>query len=163
VHKLGAAFRFASVAALSAPRAGSFLNELESILNEPSDGAKARALLDAFSRHDDPWWLEVLREAKPGEGEDLLAASLALILDRQPRLQSVWKRKGDLTDKELEKINALAASGVEDLEAFERATKALRDREHILIAIHRFKPYTKAADGTSVFACSNERRASSRV
>jgi HD superfamily phosphohydrolase len=148
--QIGAAFRFASVAALSTTRAGSFLNELNSILNEFSDGAKARDLLEVFSRHDDPWWLEVLREAKRDEDEDLLGASRAVILDRQPRLRSVWKRKGDLTDKERKKINDLAASGTEDLEAFERVMKTLRDKKNILIAVHRFTPYTKAADGTSV-------------
>jgi HD superfamily phosphohydrolase len=148
--QIGAAFRFASVNALAAHRSGSFLTELESILNEPSDGANARTLLKAFSRHDDPWWLEILREAKPAEGQDLLAASRGVILERQPSLLSVWKRKGDLSDKERREINALAASETDDLEAFERATRRLREHQNILIAIHRFKPYTKAADGSSI-------------
>ncbi|HEY6446661.1 MAG TPA: hypothetical protein VIY53_09395, partial [Acidobacteriaceae bacterium] len=148
--QIGAAFRFASVNALGTPRSRSFLTELESILNESSDGVKARSLLEAFSRHDDPWWLEVMREATPSEGQELLVASRAVILERQPSLRSVWKRKGDLTDKERKEINALAARETDDLEAFGRATRRLRERQNILLAIHRFKPFTKTADGSSV-------------
>jgi HD superfamily phosphohydrolase len=148
--QIGAAFRFASANALGTPASRSFLTELESILNESSDGEKARALLEAFSRHDDPWWLEIMREAKPSGNQDLLIASRAVILERQPSLLSVWKRKGDLTDIELKEINDLAAREINDLEAFERATRKLREQQNILITIHRFKPFTKTADGSSV-------------
>jgi HD superfamily phosphohydrolase len=148
--QIGAVFRFASMMALRTERASSFLLELESILNQTSDGKVARTLLEAFSRHDDPWWLEAMREAKPGPEQELLIAARGVILERQPLLRSIWKRKGDLTDRERTDINALAARETVDLEAFERATRKLRDQHKILIAIHRFKPFAKTSDGESV-------------
>ena len=148
--QIGAAFRYASVMALRSERARSFLLELESILNEASDGERARGLLEAFSRHDDPWWLETMREAKVNADQKLLMAARGTILERQPLLRSVWKRKGDLKEGERRKINTIADRATEDLEAFESATKKLREQHHVLIALHRFTPFSKTSKGKSV-------------
>ncbi len=148
--QIGAAFRLASVATLSSPLAGAFVDELGKLLETTSDGSKARSLLEAFSRHDDAWWLEVLRSVGRPSSDPLVEAAYNLILRRDNGFRSVWKRKGDLTEKERQGINELAAIGAENLEAFEKATSSLREQLGILIAIHRFAPFTKTANGSSV-------------
>jgi hypothetical protein len=105
----------------------------------------ARDLLNEFARHDDPWWLEVLRKQESTITEPLAAASLSLVLRRSPSFGSLWKRKGDLTAQELKVLNGALRSS-EYAVHFEKARKELL-KNGVLLTLHRFRPYSVPLGG----------------
>jgi hypothetical protein len=82
---------------------------------------------------------------QPDKSSPLLKGAIELILQRGTGLSSVWKRKGDLTTKERMEVNAFAAVASDEVEAFEATTRILREKHNLLIAIHKFGPYSKRA------------------
>lgn len=144
--QLCASLRFASVSALESDPGRLFLNELLALENA-DDSKRATELLKQFAEHDDPWWLQALRsvEAQNHAGSELLKATLQLILRRQPTLKSLWKRKGDLSNLQIVKLNALLDSP-ERGSSFQDARRRLAS-EDVLLVLHRFRPYGVTLDG----------------
>lgn len=135
------------------PASGDFLQVLQELGS--TNLLKKANLLKQFGRFDDTWWVQVLRKLQHDNTDPLTRACLDLVLDRARTLQSVWKRRGDLTDEQAKKIN----SRVDGLFASPEHAIALADkRRHllyqgILIMPFKFKPYARCepeADGRSV-------------
>jgi HD superfamily phosphohydrolase len=142
--QLGAALRYSSVQALGSADGNGFLRELLK-LDGGVSAIAARDLLNEFARHDDPWWLEVLRKQESTITEPLAAASLSLVLRRSPSFGSLWKRKGDLTAQELKVLNGALRSS-EYAVHFEKARKELL-KNGVLLTLHRFRPYSVPLGG----------------
>ena len=144
--QLCASLRYASVSALESEPGQQFLNELLA-LEKTGDSKQAAELLKQFAEHDDPWWLQVLRsvEGQNHDASELLKATLQLILRRQPTLKSLWKRKGDLSNAEITKLNALLDSP-ERGASFQEARRRLAS-QGVLLVLHRFRPYGVTLDG----------------
>lgn len=142
--QLGAALRFSSVQALGSADGNGFLQELLK-LDGGVSAKSARDLLTEFSRHDDPWWLEVLREQESSVTEPLAVASLSLILRRSHSFRSLWKRKGELNSRELKVLNGALKSS-EYAVHFEKVRKQLM-KDGVLLALHRFRPYSVPLGG----------------
>ena len=140
IAQFGAALRYATVAALKQTTEGAELIADLALLTKKLTPKDSRALLDRFARYDDPWWLAALRKVNPG-GDTLLKACLDAFLDRQHTLFSVWKRKGNLTPRQLVRLNAFADSATTDQELFELRRKRLLSKQ-ILCMFYRFRPYT---------------------
>lgn len=158
VAQLGAAFRFASTEALKSKQAAPFLVELGQIAVGVEDADSAQMLLRGFAKHDDPWWTGVLRDLDPGNN-NLLRASLDLVLERKQTLKSLWKRKGELSDEQRKKINGFThlldhaalrfVNSVPGnaLAQYEEQIRELRQKHNVLLVIHNFKPYSTFPDG----------------
>jgi hypothetical protein len=89
----------------------------------------------------------VLRSIDKDSGEELCSISLGLVLRRQRTFRSLWKRKGDLSDKFLADVNKLGALAKKEPERFETCRRALQDRQKTLLVLHTFKPYSVRAGG----------------
>jgi HD superfamily phosphohydrolase len=148
VAQIAAALRYACVRALQHRGTESFRKDLNTIgAAKALARDEARALLNRFAQYDDVSLLEVLRTLDPGKDE-LLAAALDVILRRQPKLVSLWKRKGDLyadhklVDARLRQLNERLDEMFEtgEGEDFEERRRNLLSRG-VLIVGHKFKPY----------------------
>lgn len=144
--QIGAALRFASAEALKSEQARPFLAELCKIISGISDRSANQQLLSGFARHDDPWWIEVLRQQNH-RGDPLLSAALHLVLERKPTFRSVWKRKGQLNEEQRKKINSFKDLSRTQPVEFENLVRRLREEDKVLLAIHSFKPYSVLPDG----------------
>lgn len=144
--QLGAALRFASVHALRSTTGSDFLKELLA-LKEATSAREASDLLERFSEHDDPWWLQVLRASQAAipSGDLLLRAATDLVLRRQPRFKSLWKRKGTLTTSEIARMNELLKSPEYGVK-FQRVRQQLIERG-VLLVLHKFRPYGVSLGG----------------
>jgi HD superfamily phosphohydrolase len=159
VAQTAIALRHASVAAFGHPASGDFLQVLQELGS--TNLLKKANLLKQFGRFDDTWWVQVLRKLQEKNADPLTRACLDLVLDRARTLQSVWKRRGDLTDEQARKIN----SRVDGLFASAGHAIALADkRKHllsqgILIMPFKFKPYARCEpDGRSVMLVKSKTR-----
>jgi hypothetical protein len=146
--QLAAALRYASIEALDAASAQPFLQDLATLgESKELSNENAEALLKRFATYDDPWWIGVLRSIDKDSGEELCSISLGLVLRRQRTFRSLWKRKGDLSDKFLADVNKLGALAKKEPERFETCRRALQDRQKTLLVLHTFKPYSVRAGG----------------
>ena len=107
----------------------------------------AEALLKRFATYDDPWWTGVLRSIDKEDNDELLSLSLGLVLRRQRTFHSLWKRKGDLSDKLLADLNKQAALAKSEPERFETCRRELQDKQKTLLVLHTFTPYSIRAGG----------------
>jgi len=147
VAQCAAALRYASVAALRSEEGTRLLSVLERIAAAGPEitAEEATEILNTFAMFDDGWWIQVLRGLRGScHGDELLEASLGLILDRSPSLQSLWKRNGELSDSQLEALNKAVD------EKFSNARgPALADyrerllKKKVLVITHHFKPFEK--------------------
>jgi uncharacterized protein len=146
--QLAAALRYASVEALDAPSAQPFLQDL-AILGESKVLSKENAeeLLKRFATYDDPWWIGVLRSVDKEKNDDMLGLSLSLVLRRQRSFLSLWKRKGDLSEKLLDGLNKEALKAKSEPERFETRRRELQEKQKALLVLHTFKPYSIKAGG----------------
>lgn len=144
--QIGAAFRYASTQALKLKEVNPFLEELCGIFSDDIDVNRARELLRGFAQHDDPWWIGVLRRLN-NQDDPLLRASLGLILERKQTFQSLWKRKGQLTEDQRKKINNFNDLSRTQPVQFENQIRKLREEDKVLLAFHNFKPYAVLSDG----------------
>lgn len=143
VAQAAVALRHASVNAFGDSAATRFVSVIEE-LGAPSLSGKAD-LLHRLAVFDDAWWTQVLREMEKRETDKLTRACLELTLDRRRTLRSVWKRRGDLSDKQFKAIN----SKVEELIAPKSGPIDLANKRRqllqqgILIMPFKFKPYSR--------------------
>jgi HD superfamily phosphohydrolase len=146
--QLAAALRHASVDALDASSAQIFLQDLATLgESKPLSIENAEALLKRFATYDDPWWTEILRSIDKENNDELLSLSLGLVLRRQRTFHSLWKRKGDLSDKLLADLNKQAGLAKSEPERFETSRRELQDKQKTLLVLHTFKPYSVRAGG----------------
>jgi hypothetical protein len=94
-------------------------------------------MLQRFATYDDGWWLQVLRRTS-FEDDALAQACFDLIVSRQPKFVSYWKRKGELTEEQRGVLRRLAE--LEDDDSIGVSRRELESRG-VLIAIHKFAPY----------------------
>ncbi len=139
VAQLDAAFRYASAEALKSDLSSPFLDELSMIFRKDLTAEQAQKLLSSFAERDDPWWIGILRQLDRGK-DKLLDASLGLILEREPNLRSVWKRKGQLTAEQRKKINDFRK--LTNVAVLGKQIVGLRKNHNVLLVIHNFKPYS---------------------
>jgi len=144
--QIGAALRFASTEALKSEQAKPFLDELCGVLSPDLDATRARELLRGFAKHDDPWWIGILRQ-QDHKGDALLHSALDLVLERKQTFHSVWKRKGQLTEEQRTKINNFNALSRTQPVQFENQIRRLREEDKVLLAFHNFKPYSVLPGG----------------
>jgi len=146
--QLAAALRYASVEALDSTSAQTFLQDLAT-LGESKQLAieNAETLLKRFALYDDPWWMGVLRSIDREQTDELLSLSLGLVLRRERTFRSLWKRKGDLSDKLLADLNKQVALAKSEPERFETSRRALQDTQKTLLVLHTFTPYSVRAGG----------------
>jgi HD superfamily phosphohydrolase len=146
--QLAAALRYASVEALDAASAQIFLQDLATLgESKPLSIENAEALLKRFATYDDPWWTGVLRSIDKENSDELLGLSLGLVLRRQRTFHSLWKRKGDLSDKLLADLNKQAGLAKSEPERFETSRRELQDKQKTLLVLHTFNPYSMRAGG----------------
>lgn len=144
--QIGAAFRLASAEALKSADAQLFLRELGEIVSTDVDAKRVDSLLNSFAKHDDPWWISVLRKQN-FEGNPLMDAALNLVLERRPTFRSLWKRKGELTEEQRRRLNQFKELSRDQPVKFEKQVRKLREEDQVLVAIHNFKPYSVLPDG----------------
>lgn len=143
VAQCAVALRHASVGAFSDPAVSPFVAVIEEL--GASSLADKPELLRKLAVFDDSWWIHALREIESRKVDDLTRACLQLTLDRGRTLRSVWKRRGDLSEKQFKAIN----SKVEELIAPESGPIDLANkrrqllRQGILIMPFKFKPYAR--------------------
>ena len=140
VAQIGVALRHATTAALGLGVAADFLDALRLLISGQADLSKVRNALKSFSVIDDSWWLQILKAVK-SEDAPVLNATLKLALWREPTLDTIWKRKGDLTPSQMTSLNAAAKRAIEEFSEFEEARNRLLDEKQTLVALHRFRPY----------------------
>ena len=140
VAQIGAALRHASSYAFSREICRDFRGDLAAMASPTAEGEDATQLLERFAEYDDAWWLMALREIDKAPPDSLTKACLDVVLRRQPKLVSAWKRAGDLTEKEMAAIRGLDRSRLLVL----RSTLAAKG---ILLVSHQFTPYRKPATG----------------
>lgn len=146
--QLAAALRHASVEALDATAAQTFLQDLATLGESKQLSIEnAEELLKRFATYDDPWWTGVLRSIDKENSDELLGLSLGLVLRRQRTFHSLWKRKGDLNDKLLADLNKQAGLAKSQPERFETRRRELQDNQKALLVLHTFKPYSIRAGG----------------
>ncbi len=159
----GAAFRHASVAAFELPAGQELLGAIGALF-EPdlmrADRERILEVLERFSAFDDSFWIQALRELRKKENAPLMKACLDLVLARGTRLQSLWKRKGDVPGDRVARLNAVLASDEPGTQAELARRQEALERKGVLLITHKFKPYRifKAQPGTE-----EERRTSSLV
>jgi len=143
VAQASVALRHASVKAFDDPATRQLVSVIEEL--GASSLAGRRDLLGKLAVFDDAWWIQVLRQIQQHESDNLTRACLNLTLDRTRTLRSVWKRKGELTEKQFRAINAK----VEELIAPESGRIDLANKRRellndgILIMPYKFKPYAR--------------------
>lgn len=142
VAQVAAALRHCSVRAFDDPGARPLIDVLTELGGKHANGED---LLLRVGKFDDGWWSGVLRSMQSNPLDELTGACLNLVLDRARTLKSVWKRKGDLTDTQFQKINEttdeffVARSGA--IAAAETRRRLLR--KGILLNAFKFKPYAR--------------------
>ena len=143
VAQSAAALRHASVKAIGHSAATPLVNLIEELGTTSLTGKKH--LLEKLALFDDTWWIQALRKVKQDETDSLTIACLGLTLDRKRTLQSVWKRKGDLTDSQFTAINSkvdeLIAPGSGLIQLANKRRQLLE--KGILIMPFKFKPYAR--------------------
>lgn len=132
--QIGAALRYATTATLKNSHGSEFLGALRSLISS-SDTTSEN--LQRFARVDDSWWIQTLQNSKV-DGDPVLNACLRLVLWREPTLQTVWKRKGDLSQEQRVRVKRITD---QELDLFEVNKKRLFEERQALIAIHKFRPY----------------------
>ena len=146
--QLAAALRYASVEALDSASAQTFLQDLATLGESKQLSIEnAEALLKRFATYDDPWWTGVLRSINGKQSDELLSLSLGLVLHRERTFRSLWKRKGDLSDKLLDDLNKQGGLAKSEPERFETRRRELQDKQKTLLVLHTFKPYSIRAGG----------------
>jgi len=140
----GAAFRYASITAFETQKGQEFLRAIGRLFDPKLLDAQEKVIpheLEGFSRFDDGYWVQALREAADAQQPPLLNACLKLVLQRGDSLRSLWKRKGDVPDGTLRKLNEVLASN-EPMTQRElaRRQEALHQRG-VLVISHKFKPF----------------------
>lgn len=148
VSQVASALRFASMRLFDTQAASPLLNCLSTLPLLKSNEERKNAL-HVYSRFDDGWWFQQLRALQESSTEEsLLTCCLDVALDRAPKLKSLWKRKGDLSDSQLSELKARVA------ELTAPATGKVRLQETrrrlldvgVLFAFFRFRPYVETRD-----------------
>jgi HD superfamily phosphohydrolase len=139
VAQIATALRHCSVDALGHITFKPMLDALESLGRNDPDS------LTSYAIFDDTWWFQSLRVFRRTSSNLLTNACLDLVLDRQRTLRSVWKRKGDLTPEQRERINSKVDglfTSADGPIALAQKRRQLLD-EGILIAPFKFNPLTR--------------------
>lgn len=159
VAQAAAALRHASVRALGHSAASPLVKVIEEL--GASSLAGKKDLLEKLALFDDTWWVHALRQVKHDETNELTVACLELTLDRKRTLQSVWKRKGDLTDKQFKAINSKVDDLIAPGDGLIRLANKRRQllEKGILIMPFKFKPYARREpDKKSVMMIQSKER-----
>ncbi len=146
VAQVAAALRYATADALISSTTGAgFLQQLGRLsTTDPMSGDESRRYLSQFAEFDDVWWTGVLRKHH-AQTEGLVRDCLDVLLKRERKLRSVWKRKGELGADAVREINAAV-----ELHGAAARFKALKDRG-VLFVIHKFRPFrTRGSDRHSI-------------
>ena len=102
-----------------------------------TDEARKEAL-GRYAVLDDGWCFQGLRNLQKTTKTPLLSACLAVALDREPKLKSIWKRKGDLSREQFdtlrERIRELTSTGTGKLR-LQEVRRRLIDR---VFCLHSF-------------------------
>jgi HD superfamily phosphohydrolase len=136
VAQIAAAFRYIAVTVLDSPRCHGFLETIERLgQNKKCSNQKARNLLADFGNLDDTWWLYVLRNADYAS-DPLFGACRDLILNRKATLVSMWKRKGDLSREQKDRMNHHISENLSSVSAIREKFRQM----DMLIIFHKFRP-----------------------
>lgn len=142
VAQVGAALRYASTQLMDLPGADPLLSFLSDLKGLKTQQDRVDALRQ-YSILDDGWWFQCLRTLQRTATAPLLSACLAVILDRAPKLRSLWKRKGDLSAAQF----AALRDHIQDLTSLEDGTLKLQaarrrlSNKGVLFTLFTFKPY----------------------
>lgn len=142
VAQVGAALRYASTKLMTDSASDplfDFLSELKTVSNKE----EREDALRQYSVLDDGWWFQGLRKLQANPTTPLLSSCLSVVLDRGPRLKSLWKRKGDLSDEQFD----LLKKRVKSLLSSESGKVGLQGAKQrllekgVLFTSFRFTPY----------------------
>jgi len=141
--QIAAAFRHISTSLLISDSMKGFRNDLLKIIEHDNNYTA-----ESFSRYTDHWWMEsILQQAGTLRMSPLGAACFDLIMHRKPTLRSVWKREGDLSDHDTLRLRG-ALKKIELPTNQRIVTKRMAEEHNLLLAVHKFKPYS-GLPGTS--------------
>lgn len=150
VSQVATALRYGSMRLMDTSAAAPLL-DLLSKLKSLASNEDRRSALKAYAELDDSWWLLQLRGLQASASEPLLSACLDLVLDRAPKLKSLWKRKGDLSVDQLAALKQCVQELTSPVAGKKMTLQATRRRllEHgVLFCFFRFKPYVEIRDTT---------------
>lgn len=136
VAQAAAGFRYVATHLLESEACKSFLVVLARLgaLKSYSYRTAVR-LLDAFTMFDDSWWFQLLRSTNEPQ-DSMFMACKELVLRRQRTLASVWKRKGNLDDTQINSLNNLLKETLHEL----TDRREMMCGEGVLVHIHKFSP-----------------------
>ena len=140
VAQIGVALRHATTEVLVKGAANHLLDALRLVIAGETDPDSGRSALKSFGVIDDCWWIQTLKSITD-ESDPVLTGTLRLALWREPTLNSIWKRKGDLTPEQKKSLNAAAKRATDEFSQFEEARNRLLRDKQTLLALHRFRPY----------------------
>jgi HD superfamily phosphohydrolase len=145
VAQIAAAFRYLAEHTLGTADCRDFLDLLNRLGSDDDNrtGPESKELLSSFGNHDDTWWLQILRTAKP-QSQPLFEACRGLVLNRQPALISVWKRKGDVSAAQTASMNEALAKNLKNLPALRQEFRS----KDMLLLTHKFDPIHLRPVGT---------------
>lgn len=105
VCQIGTALRFACSQFMASSAADPLLQFLSKLTLLGTDTERTTALAQ-YASLDDGWCFQGLRTLQRTCSDQLLAACLGVVLDRDRALKSLWKRKGDLSEDQLATLRA---------------------------------------------------------
>ena len=121
------------------------LKEFLAGLKELTTDEERRASLSQYASLDDGWCFQGLRSLQKTPQADLLSACLDVVLDRAPRLRSIWKRKGDLSDTQFvtlrERIKEITSAEAGTLRLQEVRRRLLG--RGVLFTLFQFTPFAE--------------------
>lgn len=121
------------------------LKEFLAGLKELTTDEERRASLSQYASLDDGWCFQGLRSLQKTPQADLLSACLDVVLDRAPRLRSIWKRKGDLSETQFESLR----ERIKEITSAEAGTLRLQEVRRrllgrgVLFTLFQFTPYAE--------------------
>lgn len=144
VAQVGSALRYGLMKLMDSSEAASLLGVLERLKRSEMAGSdeKGEVLLE-YAALDDSWAFQALRVLQRSTNDPLLLDCLGVALDRDPKLRSVWKRKGDLTDEQRLRLSD-CASQLTSVNGGTLRMQEVRRRlldNGVLFTFFQFKPY----------------------
>jgi HD superfamily phosphohydrolase len=144
VCQVGTALRYACSQFMGSPDAAPLLHFLNSLKGLATDEERAAALAE-YALLDDTWCFQGLRSLQRDTSGGLLRACLDVVLDRAPKLRSIWKRKGDLSHEQLQTLR----DRIKEMTSADSGTVMLAEvrrrlmEQGVLFTLFKFRPYSE--------------------
>jgi len=145
VCQIGTALRYACSQFMYSTQARPLLDFLDGLKALRSNEERSRSLSE-YAVLDDTWCFQGLRSLqKKKTTKGLLSACLDAVLDRGPKLRSLWKRKGDLSPEQFQTLRAR----IKEMTSADTGTVMLQEvrrrlmEKGVLFTLFRFRPYSE--------------------